>query len=128
MRYYILAEKPSARQSMEKAFGGRSGTFEGQDYLLGAAAGHTMEFEAPEKQVVPEKAEDYKSWDLDKLPWNPEDVAFKRHVVPSKRSIVKAIKDEASTCDVFVIATDVDPSGEGELIAGEIIKHIGCRG
>lgn len=127
MRYYILAEKPSARQSMEKAFGGRSGTFEGQDYLLGAAAGHTMEFEAPEKQVAPEKAEDYKSWDLDKLPWNPEDVAFKRHVVPSKRSIVKAVKDEASTCDVFVIATDVDPSGEGELIAGEIIKHIGWR-
>ena len=44
------------------------------------------------------------------------------------RSILNSIKDAAQNAKAIVIATDNDPSGEGELLAWEIIEYIRWNG
>ena len=39
-------------------------------------------------------------------------------------TLLKEIKRTLSSCDEIVIATDVDPTGEGGMIAGNIIREL----
>lgn len=117
----ILAEKPSQARNFAKALGGISGTYNGESYMIVAARGHLYEFVKPEMQVPAAKKDEYYSWDLAKLPWNENDFAWKRTKKKDAASTIKAIVDAFKKCDEVCVATDDDPTGEGQLLAFEIL-------
>lgn len=121
----ILAEKPSAMRNMAKAFGGNSGTYNGEEFILCAARGHLYEFDDPEKQVPESLRDKYHSWNTTNLPWNSADIAWNYVKKSDVNDTLKNIKDVFKKCDEIVIATDDDPSGEGTLLADEIIINLG---
>lgn len=124
----ILAEKPSAMRNMAKALGGNSGTFNGEQFQLCCARGHLYEFVDPKDQVPAALEAKYKSWLLQNMPWDHTDFAWKYGPRGDGASMLKDIKAVFSKCDEIAIATDNDPSGEGTLLAGEIIIELGFDG
>ncbi len=120
----ILTEKPSAMRNFAKALGGRKGTFEGESFVLVHARGHLYEFEKPEKQVPADLAKQYKSWDISHLPWQETDFVWKRMKKKDTDQLLDQIGSVLSKCDEIVIATDDDPTGEGELLAWEILDEL----
>ena len=117
----ILCEKPSAAKNFAKALGGTSGSYNGESYVIAASVGHIYEYDDPSKQVQAVLVPKYKSWELDNLPWNESDFKWKRSLKKDKKEVLDRIKKAFSGCDEIVIATDVDPTGEGELLAWEIL-------
>lgn len=121
----ILCEKPSASRNFAKALGGMSGTYNGEQYLIVASRGHLFEFADPADQVPANLKEDYGGkWTLDKLPWDESRMNWRRVKKKGVDDTLRAIKDGLSKCDEIAIATDVDPSGEGELLAWEILDEL----
>lgn len=123
----ILVEKASAGRNFAKALGGVNGTFENTPFIIVAARGHLYEFVTPERQVPADMAAMYKSWDLANLPWDETIFAWKRGKKAEVDSLLKNIKSALSQCDEIAIATDVDPSGEGQLLAWEILDELGLK-
>lgn len=120
----ILCEKPSAKRNFAKALGGETGTYNGENFVITCGAGHLYEFDSPENQVSPALSSHYKSWSLDKLPWNESDIQWKYVKKKNASGILSTIKSTLSKCDEIVIATDDDPTGEGELLAWEILDGL----
>lgn len=122
----IVTEKPSAARKFAEALGGMSGAFEGQDYRIVSLLGHVMTLDAPENQVDEALSQRYKKWSLDTLPWDVRALAFKR-IITNKEiaSNLKKALTQLDSDDEVIIATDVDPSGEGELLAWEILDELG---
>lgn len=123
----ILTEKPSAMRNFAKALGGTRGMYNGEEYILVAARGHLYEFSKPEQQVAPALVSQYKSWALDNLPWKEQDFQWKREKKKDTATTIQTIQSTLSQCDEIVIATDVDPTGEGELLAWEILDEANIR-
>ena len=128
--YLILTEKKSAADNFSKALGGTSGNFDGHSYQIVHAQGHLMELREPKDQVASDLKERYGSWDPENMPWNLADFNWTKE--PTKagniRKILSQIKQASQNAQAIVIATDNDPSGEGELLAWEIINEIGWHG
>ena len=120
----ILCEKPSQARNFAKALGGMSGTFDHVSYIIVAARGHLYEFKDPEKQVSSALSRAYQSWDLKYLPWNEKDFSWEKEPKEDTAQTLKIIKDALKDCDAWVIATDDDPTGEGEVIAWEIFDAL----
>lgn len=120
----ILTEKPSAARNFAKALGGMNGTFEGEEYRIVTARGHLYEFADPDKQVAAELVSKYRNWYLKDLPWNEADIAWKRVKAKGADPVLKEIKAGLKGCEEVVIATDDDPTGEGELLAWEILEGL----
>lgn len=120
----ILCEKPSQGRNFAKALGGASGTYNGEPYIIVAARGHLYELDDPEKQVSSALSADYKTWDISKLPWDEHDFQWKYKKKKDAEDTLKNIKANLSKCDEICIATDVDPTGEGELLAWEILDEL----
>lgn len=120
----ILVEKPSAARNFAKALGGLSGTYNGEQYLIVSARGHLFEFANPGEQVSPDLARKYGSWSLNNLPWEVSDFNWKRVKKKDVTATLSDIKKGLSQCDEIAIATDVDPTGEGELLAWEILDEL----
>lgn len=120
----ILCEKPSAGRNFAKALGGASGKFDGSDYVITCARGHLYEFDKPENQVPKALAPQYKSWSIDNLPWNEDDFNWKYVKKKDAAGTLDQIKKTLSKCDEIIIATDNDPTGEGELLAWEILDAL----
>lgn len=123
----ILTEKPSAARNFAKALGGQTGVYNGEQYVIVNARGHLYEFAKPVEQVDPALVSKYKSWSVDNLPWNETDFKWKRVKKADTALLIKQIKDTLSKCTEIVIATDVDPTGEGELLAWEILDETRLR-
>lgn len=121
----ILAEKPSAARNFAKALGGQSGTYNGESYVIAFARGHLFELKQPVDQVAPAKRERYASWALKDLPWDPNDFAFEREKKKDTSKLLADIKKTLSSCDSIAVCTDLDPSGEGFLLAWEVISELG---
>lgn len=121
----ILTEKPSAMRNFAKALGGNSGVFNGEEYVLCAARGHLLELAQPHTMVPKDLEDQYKVWDQKYLPWDHRNFKWKRVRVKGVNDTLKNINNTLRDCDEIVIATDVDPSGEGGLIAVEIIDELG---
>ena len=121
----ILAEKPSAARNFAKALGGQSGTYNGESYVIAFARGHLFELKQPVDQVAPVKRERYGSWALKDLPWDPNDFAFEREKKKDTSKLLADIKKTLSSCDSIAVCTDLDPSGEGFLLAWEVISELG---
>lgn len=123
----ILCEKRSAFDNFATAFGGERGICEGHEYTLVHAKGHIFGYLYPDKQVAPEKQDKYKSWNLENLPWELSDISWKRGLKKDsqvKTQLLPKIKTAFQNADAIVIGTDIDPSGEGFLIAWEIIEEL----
>lgn len=123
----ILTEKMSACRNFAKALGGQKGSYNGENYVITSSVGHLYEFASPDKQVNAGLSAKYKSWSLSNLPWNENDFSWKREAKKDTSSVVASIRSVLSKCDEIVIATDVDPTGEGELLAWEIIDELGLH-
>lgn len=120
----ILCEKPSAARNFAAALGGNSGKYNGEDYKIVAARGHLYEFVQPDEMVDSSLQTKYKSWATGNLPWNFDDFNWKRTKKKDTSQLLTSLKNELSTCAEIVIATDVDPTGEGELLAYEILEEL----
>ena len=123
----ILTEKPSAARNFAKALGGQTGTCNGENYAIAFARGHLFELKQPVDQVDPSKRTQYASWALSDLPWDVNDLAFEREKKDGVSKLLSDIRTSFRSCDEICIATDVDPSGEGGLLAWEIIAALGLN-
>lgn len=133
----ILCEKPSALKNFSKALGAKEvsegklryakGTYAGEDFVLVAARGHLYELAQPEEQVPAALQSELKSWSLKTLPWDETQFAWKKKAKPDVKAELALIKRELSRCDEIAIATDVDPTGEGNLLAWEILDGLKFR-
>lgn len=123
----ILTEKPSAARNFAKALGGMSGTYQGEAYVITSARGHLYEYVMPDQQVDAQYQQQYVSWDIRNLPWEERLFHWKRQKLSSASDTLKQIKQTLSACSEVVIASDVDPSGEGELLAWEILDELNIR-
>lgn len=124
----ILAEKPSAARAFAAALGGPSGTYNGIDYVIANARGHLYELAEPEAQLIngtPAEAKEMQSWNLDCLPWDLDKFAWKYVPMKGTSDMLKDIKSKFAKCDEVIVATDVDPSGEGGLIFANIAIGLG---
>lgn len=120
----IICEKPSAAKNYATALGGMSGTFNGKQYKIVNSVGHIFQLLNPEEQVSPENVEKYKSWKLEYLPWSYPDIKWIKKLNSEFKDAYKQIKDAVNQADEIVIATDDDPTGEGTLLADEILMDI----
>lgn len=123
----ILAEKPSQARNFAKALGGMTGKYNGENYKIVAARGHLYEFSPPEEQVPASLKNQYHSWDIKNLPWDETQFAWKRMKKKDTAATIREIKTAAKSADEFVVATDNDPTGEGQLLAFEIIMENNIR-
>lgn len=133
----ILCEKPSAARNFAKALGGKEtasksgvknyiGNFNGEDFVIVHARGHLYGLPKDPKFAVKEdKASRYAYWDLQYLPWDIADFTWPYFENPDVKPLPMNIKTTLSKCDEIVIATDNDPTGEGDLLAGEILICLG---
>lgn len=124
----ILAEKPSAKRNFAKALGGASGSYAGVQYKICALRGHVMGLLPPEQQVSADQSEAMQKWSLAGLPWDLAQFSWKKGVLKGCSDVISELKRELSGVDEVCIATDVDPSGEGELLAWEALEKCGWRG
>lgn len=125
----VLAEKPSAARNFARALGGMHGTFGGEDYSIFALRGHVLELDKDfENQVQPGLVERYASWKVENLPWDPSDLSFTKIVKQDCEIILDGLTSAIEGADELVIATDNDPSGEGELLAWEALDFVGWSG
>lgn len=123
----ILTEKASAAKNFEKALGGKEGTYQGEAYRITHARGHLYELYDPYEQVNEDLKKKYRSWNTKHLPWKREDFSWRKKETKDAQDILKQIKKDLKGCDELVIATDDDPSGEGELLAWEIIDGLDLK-
>lgn len=124
----ILCEKPSAAKNYANALGGFAGTFNGKNYEIVNSVGHIFELLPPDEQVDDSLKEKYKSWNISNLPWDKNDLKWKKKLSNGFSKTYLKIKECMERADEIVIATDDDPSGEGTLLADEIIKGIHPKG
>ena len=120
----ILTEKPSAMRNFAKALGGKEGEYNGEDYIITAARGHLFGFDMPYNQVDKKLYSKYKYWNINNLPWDETDFNWKYIKAGDADDTLKKIKDDLDGCDEICIATDDDPTGEGELLAWEILSQL----
>lgn len=127
MTVAILTEKPSAARNFAKALGGPSGTYNGEAYVIVAALGHLFEFVDPSDMVDPALKGSYSKWNLPDLPWDHSQMDFKRALTKGSAKTLATIKQACASASEIVIATDVDPTGEGQAIAWNILDEIGMH-
>lgn len=116
----ILTEKPSQARNYAAAMGGvvdKKFKYKGKDFIIVNARGHLYQW----ADIVDIAGKDYEKWKLNALPWNYSDFKWKRTVASDCRDVIKNIKEKAKLCSEIWIATDNDESGEGDLLAGEVI-------
>lgn len=129
MNVLILCEKPSAARNFSKALGGTSGKLDdGNDYKIVSAVGHIYNFGDIHRQVDSADAETFKKWSWATLPFDPDDFKWKKFQNSGVSDVVKKIKEGFKWADELVHACDVDPSGEGGMISGEIADNLGFKG
>ena len=125
----ILTEKPSAARNFAIALGGKSGVYKGEEYVITNSVGHIFAFPTDvENMVDVSKASKYKSWNTKYLPWDEKDFKWRKELDPTKKDIYKNIKQAYIDAHEIVIATDNDPSGEGTLLADEILLSFRADG
>ena len=121
----ILTEKPSAARNFAKALGGQSGVYDGEKYEIVHALGHLFEMPSDPSELAGDK---YKSWSWSTLPWDEKDFVWRKRRRKDVKEVYDEIKKAVSKAEEVVIATDVDPSGEGGLLAWEILESLKWRG
>ncbi len=123
----ILTEKPSAARHFAAALGGASGTYDGERFVIAHARGHLYEFVEPHKMVDASLEARYEKWDLANLPWDAAAMDWSLEPIKDTVQVRNDLRSTLSRCDEIVCATDVDPTGEGGLIAVNAFLELGLR-
>lgn len=138
----IINEKHSQANDFADALGGYKGTlpadstFGSEPYEIVYASGHLYVFKDLPDMILNSTKEElskFTSWDANDLPFNRHLITWNKMLNPhtlggSAKDYMKRIKDAVSKSDAVVIATDNDPSGEGNLLGWEIVKGSGFSG
>ncbi len=130
----IIAEKPTAARNFQKALGGSSGVFEGDEYLIVNLFGHILAHETPEKTAYPQFKDTVGGFgSLENLPWDYKWFDFDKKVptgrdVNNIKNLIADIKGYLSEGYIPVIASDIDAMGEGDLLVMEVLTFIGYKG
>lgn len=132
MKMMILCEKDTAKQNFKLALGGNSGVrrliTDSDTYILESANGHLLSLVSPDMQVSEYKKEYYRKWDIKNLPWNKEDFNWSKEPIRATDfEDLERIKKISKEVDAIIVATDNDPSGEGDVIGAEILSYIGWK-
>lgn len=127
MTVVVIAEKPSAARNMAKALGGATGSYQGQSYVITSLRGHLYEFKDPSAMVPASLSAQYKGWELDNLPWDHRAFSWEREPREGARDTIAQVRKALGQGDEITIATDVDPSGEGGLLAVEVLLELGLE-
>ena len=130
----IITEKPSAAKAFSKALGGMSGTFEGDQYTIVNLYGHIIGNPVPDETALPQYAQTVgKFAHLDGIPWQYTWFDFNKKV-PSKsmadtaHRVMSNIQGFLQNGYIPVIASDIDPSGEGDLLVREVLIALNYKG
>lgn len=139
----ILCEKPDAAKKFRAALGGRTGqnanVGTGEPYEIVHAVGHLFELKPLDQMVDQDLVPQFTSWAIKDLPFDHNKIHFALQLKADSNSkkykpseyhakLFKEIKSALDKSDTVIIATDVDPSGEGDLLAWEIINACGFKG
>lgn len=135
----IINEKSSQTNNFAKALGGVSGTLfdnstlGGQQYQLVYAAGHLLEFKDLKDMVPKDEADNFTSWDYNNLPFDRTKINWQKQLNPhtlgkGASTYMANFKRALANSDAAVIATDNDPSGEGDMIGWEILDYCNFNG
>lgn len=119
----IIAEKPSQARNFAAALGGMSGAYNGEPYQIVASRGHLYEFVQNPRDMVEkaERSEKLAKWDPFLLPFDFSDFTWKKKLREGMGSVITAIKQACRVSDEVCIATDDDPTFEGQMIGWEIL-------
>lgn len=126
----IINEKPSQARKFSHFLGGtdkyegQTYSYNGNNYQIVAAHGHLLKFTDPQDMTndVAQK-ERLKSWDnVDYMPWDLRTLTWK--MKPTDLTTLNKIKHAAQGKDIIIIASDNDPSGEGDLLGWEIVNWL----
>lgn len=123
----ILTEKPSAARNFAKALLAKKngqnfkGSFEGNDIIIVHSYGHLYGLVYPRYQVPKEKNYDMRAGTFNTFHGTITIFVGKKAPLPKTKEAIENIKTTLENCSEIVIATDNDPSGEGDLLAGEIL-------
>jgi len=127
----IIAEKPSAAKKFASALGGMSGTFDGDEYSIIPLHGHILSNPVPDEvALAPYKETVGKFSNLEGIPWSHTWFDFNKKVPTGESDvrILRDIKGYLSNGYIPVIASDIDESGEGDLLVREVLIAVGYKG
>ncbi|APM37895.1 type IA DNA topoisomerase [Clostridium kluyveri] len=119
----IIAEKPSLALNIIKSIGNMNrndGYFENKDYLVTFAYGHLLRLYDVDNYFKRGKTK----WNLDELPFVPEDFKFKIREDKGVKKQYEVIKNLIRRNDVIEIVNCGDADREGEVIVNNIISRI----
>ncbi|MDP0501675.1 MAG: DNA topoisomerase 3 [Verrucomicrobiota bacterium JB022] len=126
MKKLVIAEKPSVAQDIARALGGCKKVddhFEGDEYVIAAAAGHLVELFMPED--IDKKR--YGFWRLSELPIIPGDFQLKPIEEKRSKDRLKYLEKLIKRKDVTEIYNACDAGREGELIFTYIYQVSNCK-
>lgn len=134
----IINEKQGQADNFAKALGGQKGMLPSNcnisgNYVIDAAAGHIVSFEDLGNMVPEDEKDDFTTWDSSRLPFNRHHIHFKNRLNPDSGGhgasfYMNQFKKDLDKSDTAIIATDLDPSGEGDLIGVEILDFCNFQG
>lgn len=119
----IIAEKPSLALNVVKSIGNMNrndGYFENKDYLVTFAYGHLLRLYDVDNYFKRGQTK----WNLDELPFVPEDFKFKIREDKGVKKQYEVIKNLIRRNDVTEIVNCGDADREGEVIVNNIINRI----
>ena len=138
MKFMILNEKGKQAEKFANFLGGQSGFLKsGDSYDIVHASGHLLKYKKPQDNVPENYAKQFNDWkNLSSYPWDTNLFKWEYEINPSgkpptiehSKKLLKTIKSTSVGQDAIIIATDNDPSGEGDVLAWEIINYIGWKG
>ena len=134
----IINEKLQQAKRFADALGGMSGTLPGNytvsgPYVIDEAAGHIIAFDELKNMVPEDEQDNYTTWDINQLPFNRHKIHFKLRPNPNcgghgANYYLAKFKKDLDRSDIAIIATDLDPSGEGDMIGWEILEYCHFKG
>ena len=123
MKKVIIAEKPSLAMTIVQAIGGNftkhDGYFENENYIVTFGFGHLFQLYSVDDYFNREKG----IWNLDELPFIPEEFLFKLIDDIGAKKQFEIIKKLVNRLDVDNIINCGDADREGEVIGRLIINN-----
>lgn len=127
----IITEKPSAARAFSKALGGMSGMFNGDEFAIVSLFGHILENPVPDETALPAYKETVgKFSNLGGIPWSATWFDFNKKVLKNDGAarVLRDINGYLRNGYIPVIASDIDESGEGDLLVWEVLIHLNYNG
>ncbi|AYD39755.1 type IA DNA topoisomerase [Clostridium fermenticellae] len=123
MKRLIIAEKPSLAMNIVKSIGSMNrydGYFEDSNYIVTFAFGHLLQLFDVDDYFNREKSR----WELEELPFIPDNFKFKIRNDSGVKKQFKIINDLINRKDVLEIVNCGDADREGQVIIDNIVNRI----